>query len=58
MTPATTSYPEHAAIRLQDIPWHTRFFHEVLGQPLSEVAGLVPWLKYASMPVFRVHLSL
>ncbi len=39
MTPATTSYLEHVAIRVHDIHWHVRFFHEVLGQTLREVDG-------------------
>ncbi|MGA8516263.1 MAG: VOC family protein [Burkholderiaceae bacterium] len=39
MTPATTSYLEHVAIRVQDIHWHIRFFHEVLGQTLRELEG-------------------
>lgn len=39
MLPATTSYLEHVAIRVQDIHWHIRFFHEVLGQTLREVDG-------------------
>ena len=41
MTPATSSYLEHVAIRVQDIHWHIRFFHEVLGQTLREVEGTV-----------------
>ena len=41
MTPATTSYLEHVAIRVQDIHWHTRFFRGVLGQTLREVEGTV-----------------
>jgi predicted enzyme related to lactoylglutathione lyase len=39
MKPATTSYLEHVAIRVQDIHWHIRFFSEVLGQTLREVDG-------------------
>jgi predicted enzyme related to lactoylglutathione lyase len=39
MTPATTSYLEHVAIRVHDIHWHIRFFHEVLGQTLRELDG-------------------
>jgi catechol 2,3-dioxygenase-like lactoylglutathione lyase family enzyme len=39
MKPATASYLEHVAIRVQDIHWHIRFFGEVLGQPLREVDG-------------------
>ncbi len=41
MKPATTSYLEHVAIRVHDIHWHIRFFHEVLGQTLREVEGTV-----------------
>ncbi len=41
MTPATTSYLAHVAIRVHDIHWHIRFFHEVLGQTLREVEGTV-----------------
>jgi predicted enzyme related to lactoylglutathione lyase len=41
MKPATTSYLEHVAIRVHDIHWHIRFFHEVLGQTLRDVDGTV-----------------
>ena len=27
-TPTTTAYVEHVAIRVRDIHWHIRFFHE------------------------------
>jgi catechol 2,3-dioxygenase-like lactoylglutathione lyase family enzyme len=40
MTAATTSYVEHVAIRVQDIQWHIRFFREVLGQEMRQIAGL------------------
>ena len=39
MTPATTSYVEHVAIRVQDIHWHIQFFSQVLGHTLREVDG-------------------
>ncbi len=39
MTPATTSYVEHIAIRVQDIHWHIKFFSDVLGHTLREVDG-------------------
>jgi catechol 2,3-dioxygenase-like lactoylglutathione lyase family enzyme len=39
MTPATTSYVEHVAIRVRDIHWHIKFFSEVLGHTLREVDG-------------------
>jgi predicted enzyme related to lactoylglutathione lyase len=41
MKSATTSYLEHVAVRVHDIHWHIRFFHEVLGQTLREVEGTV-----------------
>ena len=34
-----TSYLEHAAIRVQDIQWHIRFFREALGMPVQRVQG-------------------
>jgi catechol 2,3-dioxygenase-like lactoylglutathione lyase family enzyme len=39
MTAATTSYLEHVAIRVKDIHWHIRFFQEVLGQEMRQIAG-------------------
>jgi catechol 2,3-dioxygenase-like lactoylglutathione lyase family enzyme len=36
---ATVSYIEHVAIRVRDIHWHIRFFHDVLGHTLREVDG-------------------
>ena len=36
---ATVSYVEHVALRVRDIHWHIRFFHEVLGHTLREVDG-------------------
>lgn len=35
----TRSYVEHVAIRVHDIHWHIRFFREVLGMEMREVAG-------------------
>jgi predicted enzyme related to lactoylglutathione lyase len=33
------SYVEHAAIRVKDINWHIRFFHDVFGMTLRQVQG-------------------
>ena len=33
------SYVEHVAIRVRDIHWHIRFFHEALGMPIRETDG-------------------
>jgi catechol 2,3-dioxygenase-like lactoylglutathione lyase family enzyme len=33
------SYVEHVAVRVKDIQWHIRFFHEVLGMTVREVDG-------------------
>ncbi|MFC6670493.1 hypothetical protein [Marinobacterium aestuariivivens] len=33
------AYVEHAAIRVNDIHWHIRFFKEVLGMPVREIDG-------------------
>jgi catechol 2,3-dioxygenase-like lactoylglutathione lyase family enzyme len=33
------SYVEHVAIRVRDILWHIRFFHDVLGMEMREVDG-------------------
>jgi catechol 2,3-dioxygenase-like lactoylglutathione lyase family enzyme len=33
------SYVEHVAIWVQDIDWHIRFFHDVLGMTMREVDG-------------------
>lgn len=33
------SYVEHVAIRVRDIDWHLRFFRDVLGMSVREVAG-------------------
>jgi len=35
----TRAYVEHIAIRVRDIHWHIRFFREVLGMDMREVAG-------------------
>lgn len=35
----TRSYVEHVAVRVHDIHWHIRFFREVLGMEMREVAG-------------------
>jgi len=34
-----TAYIEHVALRVRDIAWHMRFFQEVLGMTLRELAG-------------------
>ena len=34
-----SSYVEHVAVRVRDIQWHIRFFHDVLGMPMREIAG-------------------
>jgi catechol 2,3-dioxygenase-like lactoylglutathione lyase family enzyme len=33
------SYVEHVAVRVNDIQWHIRFFHEVLGMAVREIDG-------------------
>jgi catechol 2,3-dioxygenase-like lactoylglutathione lyase family enzyme len=33
------SYVEHVAVRVHDIQWHIRFFHDVLGMEAREIAG-------------------
>ncbi len=33
------SYVEHVALRVKDIQWHIRFFKEVLGMEMREIAG-------------------
>lgn len=33
------SYVEHVAVRVRDIQWHIRFFHDVLGMAVREIAG-------------------
>ncbi|NBO96355.1 MAG: VOC family protein [Betaproteobacteria bacterium] len=33
------AYVEHVAFRVSDIHWHIRFFREVLGMEMREVAG-------------------
>lgn len=33
------AYVEHVAIRVRDIHWHIRFFHEVLGMDVREIDG-------------------
>lgn len=35
----TRAYVEHVAVRVHDIHWHIRFFREVLGMEMREVAG-------------------
>lgn len=35
----TKAYLEHVAIRVKDIHWHIRFFHDVLGMTMREVDG-------------------
>lgn len=46
ITPATPSvlapqkaYIEHVAVRVRDIHWHIRFFHDVLGMTAREIDG-------------------
>ena len=41
MTTAKKAYVEHVAIWVQDIHWHIRFFHDVLGMTMREVEGTV-----------------
>lgn len=36
---AGRAYVEHVALRVSDIHWHIRFFREVLGMEMREVAG-------------------
>lgn len=33
------AYLEHVAIRVKDIHWHIKFFHDVLGMTMREVDG-------------------
>ena len=33
------SYVEHVAIKVKDIDWHIRFFRDVLGMSVREMAG-------------------
>lgn len=33
------SYVEHVAVRVKDIQWHIKFFHEVLGMTVREIDG-------------------
>lgn len=33
------SYVEHVAVRVKDIQWHIKFFHDVLGMEVREIAG-------------------
>ncbi len=35
------SYVEHVALRVKDIQWHIRFFHEALGMDVREIDGPV-----------------
>ncbi len=39
MTTPKKSYVEHVAVRVKDIGWHVRFFHEALGMTIREVDG-------------------
>lgn len=34
-----TSYVEHVAVRVKDIHWHIKFFHDVLGMDVREIDG-------------------
>lgn len=36
---SNTSYVEHVAVRVKDIHWHIKFFHEVLGMTVREIDG-------------------
>jgi catechol 2,3-dioxygenase-like lactoylglutathione lyase family enzyme len=36
---SNTSYVEHVAVRVKDIHWHIRFFHDVLGMTVREIDG-------------------
>lgn len=38
-TAPARAYVEHVAVRVHDIHWHIRFFREVLGMEMREVAG-------------------
>jgi catechol 2,3-dioxygenase-like lactoylglutathione lyase family enzyme len=38
-TPPTRAYVEHVAVRVNDIHWHIRFFHEVLGMDVRAIDG-------------------
>lgn len=39
MTNSSKSYVEHVAVRVKDIGWHIRFFHEALGMTVRAVDG-------------------
>ncbi len=39
MTSVNRAFVEHVAIRVRDIHWHIRFFHEALGMEMREVDG-------------------
>lgn len=39
MSSIRKAYLEHVAIRVRDIHWHIRFFHDVLGMTMREVEG-------------------
>lgn len=41
MTYSKKSYVEHVAVRVADIQWHIRFFHDVLGMTVREIDGPV-----------------
>ena len=43
MTYSNKAYVEHVAIRVKDIHWHIRFFHEVLGMDVRDIEGTF-WL--------------
>ena len=36
---AVKAYVEHVAVRVKDIHWHIKFFHEVLGMDVREIDG-------------------
>jgi catechol 2,3-dioxygenase-like lactoylglutathione lyase family enzyme len=33
------SYVEHVAVKVRDIDWHLRFFHDVLGMSVRKITG-------------------
>ena len=39
MTPTTSAYVEHVAIRVKDIQWHINFFRDVLGMDVRDIDG-------------------
>ncbi len=39
MSCVTKTYLEHVAIRVKDIDWHIRFFHDVLGMTIRNERG-------------------